>query len=100
MAEGVWEERETEYQSIRAMMKAAEDEGGTARLLSEAIREELTARQRQMVLMYYIEQHTMLEIGRLLGVNQSTVSRTLAAARKRLRRCLRYTNRALLRRDE
>ena len=99
MSETVWD-RETEYQSIRAIMKSAEDESGTAQLLSEAIREELTARQRQMVHMYYIEQHTMPEIGRLLGVNQSTVSRTLAAARTRLRRCLQYTSRALLRRDE
>ncbi|MBR1659595.1 MAG: sigma-70 family RNA polymerase sigma factor [Oscillospiraceae bacterium] len=93
-------DRETEYQSIRALMKASADEGGTASLLSAAIREELTERQRQMVGMYYLEQHTMRDIALTLGLNQSTVSRTLAAARRRLRRCLRYTSRALLRRDE
>jgi RNA polymerase sigma factor (sigma-70 family) len=92
-------ERETEYQSLRGLMKASEQPGATARLLAAALREELTARQAQMVRLYYIEQHTMRDIAASLGVNQSTVSRTLKAARERLRRCLRYTNPAFLRPD-
>ncbi|MCC8090549.1 MAG: sigma-70 family RNA polymerase sigma factor [Oscillospiraceae bacterium] len=91
--------RETEYQSLCSLMKAAEGEGGTAQLLSLALQEELTERQAQMVRMYYIEQHTMQDIAQTLGVNCSTVSRTLKTARVKLRRCLKYTSRALLHTD-
>ena len=92
--------RETEYQSLRSLMKSSERGDGTARLLSAALREELTARQAQMVKLYYVEQHTMRDIAAMLGVNPSTVSRTLKAAREKLRRCLRYTNRSFLREEE
>ena len=93
-------DRETEYQSLRALMKITEQETRSARLLASALQEELTARQAQMVRMYYLEQHTMRDIGTILGVNVSTVSRTLASARKKLKRCLKYTSRTLLRLDE
>jgi len=92
-------ERDTEYQSLRALMKASEREGLTAQMLAAALREELTGRQAQMVRMYYIEQHTIRDIAAILGVNPSTVSRTLKSARERLKRCLRYTNRAFLHDD-
>ena len=93
-------ERETEYQTLRGILKRADSSGGTARLLNVALREELTERQAQMVRMYYIEQHTMRDIAGMLGVNISTVSRTLAAARKRLKRCLKYASRTLLRAED
>lgn len=92
--------RETEYQSIRGLMKFSEGKGITARLLSTALHEDLTARQAQMVHLYYIEQHTMRDIANLLQINVSTVSRTLAAARKKLKRCLKYSSRAFLHDDE
>ncbi len=88
--------RETEYQSLRGLMRSLESGDATARLVKLALREELTRRQAQMVELYYLEQHTMRDIAAELGVNQSTVSRTLAAARTRLKRCLRYANRTLL----
>ena len=93
-------DRETEYVTLRRLMRQTEADNPTARLLGAAIREDLTARQAQLVQLYYMEQHTMRDIAGILGVNISTVSRTLAAARKKLRRCLRYTSRALLRQDE
>ena len=93
-------ERETEYQSLRGLMKTTESEGETAALLAAALRDELTERQAGMVRMYYIEQHTMRDIAAILGVNVSTVSRTLAAARTKLKRCLKYSSRAFLRSDE
>ena len=92
--------RETEYQSLRGLLRSSQEEGMTARLLSSALREELTARQAQMVKLYYVEQHTMRDIAATLGVNPSTVSRTLKSARGKLKRCLRYTNRALLHEEE
>lgn len=93
-------DRETEYVTLRRLMRQTEEDNPTARLLGLALREDLTARQAQMVRLYYLEQHTMRDIAGMLGVNISTVSRTLSAARGKLRRCLRYTSRALLRHDE
>lgn len=60
------------------------------RNLLSARRAELTPRQEQMLRLYYDEELTVMQIARQLGVSHSTVSRTLARARRRLYRCLRY----------
>ena len=57
--------------------------GRLKRNLVRALREDVTARQRQMLLLYYAEQMNMQE-------NKSTVSRTIKRGERRLRRCLRY----------
>ena len=64
--------------------------------IARAMEEELTPRQKQMVRMYYIEQRTMQDIAGELGVAVSTVSRTIARGKRRLRRCLRYGGSTLL----
>ena len=61
------------------------------RNLRTAREQELTPRQRQMLELRYDRQMSVTEIARELGVRPSTVSRTLARARERLRRCLRYS---------
>jgi len=66
------------------------------RNLRTAVREELTPRQLQVVVMYYADGMSMTEIARSLGLSVSTVSRTLGRGRKRLRRCLRYGAKELL----
>lgn len=91
--------RETEYQSLRGLMRISEDDTATARLLAAALEEDLTERQAQMVKLYYIKQYTMRDIAAMLGVNPSTVSRTLKAARVKLKRCLRYSSRSFLREE-
>lgn len=89
--------RETEYQSLRSFVKQLErPESKLAELIAEALSQELTQRQKQMVTMYYLEQHTMREIAAALGVNPSTVTRTLQAARAKLKVCLQYGGMALL----
>ena len=60
------------------------------RNLRQARERELTPRQRQMVALYYDRGLTMTQIAGRLGVNRSTVSRTLRRARDRLYRYLRY----------
>lgn len=60
------------------------------RNLPLAMQQELTERQRQILLLYYHENRTMPEIAQLLGINCSTVSRTLSRARNNLYRHLRY----------
>lgn len=75
-------------------MTAPDNAGELHRLrrgLKLARREELTARQRQMLQMRFEENKSVTEIARELGVNKSTVSRTLHRAKCRLYRCLRYT---------
>ena len=60
------------------------------RNLRQARERELTPRQRQMLALYYDRGLTMSQIAGRLGVNRSTVSRTLRRARDRLYRYLRY----------
>lgn len=91
--------RETEYQSMRSLMKYAAQEGETSQLLASALKQELTERQAQIVRLYYLNQLPMREIANVLGINVSTVSRSLKSSRERLRRCLRYMNRAFLHPD-
>ena len=50
----------------------------------------LTARQRQMLMMYYFENLDQNEIAQSLNVNKSTVSRTLKAARTKIRSRLEF----------
>lgn len=60
------------------------------RHLPEAIREELTPRQQQILQLHYFEHLKGPEISEKLGVNRSTVSRTLDRAESRLKRVLKY----------
>ena len=64
--------------------------------LSAALTEELTPRQREAMTLYYITGLNMRQVAREMGVNISTVSRTLERGRRRLCRCLRYGARELL----
>lgn len=68
--------------------------------LGRAIQEELTGRQREVLLLYYLEELTMQQVAERLAVNRSTVCRTLQRGEARLRRCLRYGGERLLRRSQ
>jgi RNA polymerase sigma factor (sigma-70 family) len=70
------------------------------RNLSRAMRQDITARQRQYMMMYYGQNKSMVAIAKELGVNKSTVSRTLKRGRQRLYRCLRYGAATLLEETE
>lgn len=99
----------------RRGLNYAADMAAYARLMSEdnsrqmqclrrnvmrAIREEVTERQRQMLLMYYAQNMKMAEIAAELGVERSTVSRTIKRGEARLKRCLRYGAARLLSEEE
>ena len=64
--------------------------GRLRRNLTHALRQDITPRQREYMMLYYGKNMSMAAIARQLGVNKSTVCRTLARGRKRLYRCLRY----------
>lgn len=59
--------------------------------LRRAREQELTQRQQQLMVLYYDEGKTMTKIARQLHINKSTVSRTLARGRARLKKCLKYS---------
>ena len=61
------------------------------RNLTIAIQEDLTPRQREMLLMRYSDGLSQIEIARRTGIDKSTVSRNLKRAYGRLRRALRYS---------
>ena len=72
---------------------AGDNESDLARLkrnLRLAREEELTARQRELLRLRYEENLSVSEIAALIGLDKSTVSRTLSRARRRLYKCLRY----------
>jgi len=66
------------------------------RNLIRALKEDVTPRQRQAMLLYYAEGLNMREIGERLGVDKSTISRTIKRGERRLQRCLRYGAEAYL----
>ena len=59
--------------------------------LTKAVEAELTPRQKEMLYLYYYEKLNMAQIAGRLGVNKSTVSRTLCRARRRLHHILQYS---------
>ena len=61
------------------------------RNLRLAREQELTPCQRQVLELHYDQNMSVTQIARHLGVNTSTVSRTLRRAQNRLRRYLQYT---------
>ena len=67
------------------------------RKLIRCLREDITSKQREMILMYYAEGKNMREIGESMGINKSTVSRTIKRGERRLQRCLRYGAESYLR---
>ena len=86
------------------LRKLSEEEDGFRRSFRtaffQAMHEELTGRQREVLLLYYLDQLTMQQVAERLDVNRSTVCRTLQRGEARLRRCLRYGGERLLRRSE
>ncbi len=60
------------------------------RNLISALREDVTPKQRQALFLYYVKGENMREISQRLGVDKSTVCRTIKRGERRLQRCLRY----------
>ena len=61
------------------------------RNLPKAVAPELTPRQREVLALYMGRDMNVTQIAAVLGVNKSTVSRSLHRALRRLERCLRYS---------
>ncbi len=72
------------YISDRRTDPTAEDTPVKNRLIREAMDMNLTKKQKCYIIMYYVKGMTMQEIAEVCGVNRSSVSRTIALARKRI----------------
>ncbi|MDD5807609.1 MAG: sigma-70 family RNA polymerase sigma factor [Oscillospiraceae bacterium] len=83
------------YGDMAAWLRAnAEDNESDVRRLKRNLRlareEELTPRQRQLMQMRFEQNMSVTEIAQALGLDKSTVSRTITRAKQRLYKCLRY----------
>lgn len=67
------------------------------RNLIRCVNEEVTPRQREYMHLYYVQRMSQPQIARTLGVDASTVSKTIKRGEQRLLRCLRYGARSYLR---
>ena len=67
------------------------------RNLTHALRQDVTQRQREYMILYYGQGMSMEAIAQQCGVDKSTVSRTIKRGERRLQRCLRYGAEAYLR---
>ena len=94
--EGPFDTRASEWIGDLTVWKRQNAEDNSERLdrlrrnLRQAREQELTPRQRQVLSLYYDQGMNIPQIARELGLNRSTVSRTLRRAKDRLYRCLRY----------
>ncbi|MBD5145068.1 MAG: sigma-70 family RNA polymerase sigma factor [Ruminococcus sp.] len=60
------------------------------KIMNSIIENDLTERQRQMITMYYFQHIDIPEIADKLGVNRSTVSRTISRGRKNIAKKMKY----------
>ncbi len=58
--------------------------------LADVVQNEISARQREIIVLYYYKQMNIPQIADMLGVNKSTVSRTLSRARRTILSRLKY----------
>ncbi len=82
-----------EYQAYMRSLYGKDNTGSRKRLINNlriAMVKELTGRQLEIMKLYYVDRMRMPHIARELGINKSTVSRTLSRGKSRLQRCLKY----------
>lgn len=86
--------QDTSYMQLLAGIKEDDDNGYILRILSNAItscvKSGLTKKQRMYLEMYYFENMNIPQIAKTLGVNKSTVSRSLSASKVKIRRQLQF----------
>ena len=82
-------------ESLRAIL-FSDDDGDNDRIrrmkrvLAKAINTELTAKQRNAIMLYYYEGMNMVQIAERLGITFQAVSRMISRGRLRLFRVLQY----------
>lgn len=70
--------------------ESAELRSRVKKIMGLIIKDDLTARQKQIIMLYYYENKRVKEIGEELCIAPSTVSRTLKRARSNIYEKLKY----------
>ncbi len=80
---------------IRAILEGDNEEetAELRRILLNIIKNELTPRQKQIIMLYYFKKTDIVTIGRELGVTPQAVSAVMARARMKIYRILRCCGR-------
>ncbi|MCM1330395.1 MAG: sigma-70 family RNA polymerase sigma factor [Ruminococcus sp.] len=60
------------------------------KVLRNVVENEISPRQRQVIILYYFQKMNISEIACELGVNKSTVSRTVSRGRRNIMERLKY----------
>ena len=79
--------------NIRAILCEDEEDGRLRKLrkiLLNVIKNELTPRQKEIIMLYYFKNIDMVQIGEMLGVTPQAVSSAMARARLKMYRILKY----------
>ncbi len=67
-----------------------DDESPLKRLLLNVINNELTARQKEIIMLYYFKEMSIVEIAKLKNISPQAVSALMARARMRILRVMKY----------
>lgn len=67
-----------------------DDESPLKRLLLNVIKNELTARQKEIIMLYYFKEMGIVEIAKLKNISPQAVSALMARARMRIFRIMKY----------
>lgn len=60
------------------------------KIMVKIIKNDLTPRQKELIMLYYYKNMKVTEIAEMLNIDHSTVSRTLSRARKNIMERLKY----------
>lgn len=80
---------------ISAIIGGVSESSGAQRklmikIMRSVVENELSERQRQVINLYYFQKVNIPEIAKMLGVNRSTVSRTISRGRRNIMEKLKY----------
>jgi len=76
--------------SIRSLLGESLDGSRLRSILLNVIKNELTARQTEIIMLYYFKELDVTEIAERCGVTPQAVSAVMARARKRIYRFMKY----------
>ena len=76
---------------LRRIMEMEDDTGGRLKkIMLKVMKNELTPRQRQIIVLYYFKGLNIIEIGERLDISPQAVSALMTRARARMFRILQY----------
>lgn len=76
--------------NIRRILCESSEESNGRGILLNVIKNELTARQSEIIMLYYFKGRNTTEIAGMLGISPQAVSAAMARGRKRIMRIMQY----------